>query len=70
MQGAGPYWLGSLLVAFKVLILPGNLAGGGQMQQASGVVGTLTHLVGKYGVWIILGLMVVEIGLARRRGEL
>ena len=24
----------------------------------------------KYGLWVIIGLMVLEIGLARRRGEL
>lgn len=70
MQGIGPCWLGSLLVAFKVLILPANLAGGGKMQQTGGVVDTVSRIAGKYGVWIILGLMVVEIGLARRRGEL
>lgn len=40
------------------------------MEQSGGMVDTLGCVMGKYGVWIILGLMVVEIGLARRRGEL
>ncbi len=40
------------------------------MQQTGGIVETAGRFIGKYGVWIILGLMVVEIGLARRRGEL
>ncbi len=40
------------------------------MQQTDGIVETVGSFIGKYGVWIILGLMVVEIGLARRRGEL
>ncbi len=40
------------------------------MQQTDGIVEAVGRLAGKYGVWIILGLMVVEIGLARRRGEL
>jgi hypothetical protein len=40
------------------------------MQQAGGMVDRLGRVMAKYGVWIILALMVVEIGLARRRGEL
>lgn len=40
------------------------------MGRTSNMVDTLARFMGKYGVWIILGLMVLEIGLARRRGEL
>ncbi len=40
------------------------------MDQTQDWVDTVAKFVGKYGVLIILGLMVVEIVLARRRGEL
>ena len=40
------------------------------MQHEGRIVDTLDRITGKYGVCIILGLMVIEIGLARRRGEL
>lgn len=40
------------------------------MQQTDGIVDTVGRFMGKYGVWVTLVLMVVEIGLARRRGEL
>jgi hypothetical protein len=40
------------------------------MDQTQDWVDTAAGFVGKYGVAIIVGLMVVEIFLARRRGEL
>ena len=38
------------------------------MQQ--NIVDTISSIVRRYGLWIIVGLMVLEIFLARRRGEL
>lgn len=40
------------------------------MNQSSNLVDSVGKFVGKYGVWVILGLMALEIGLARKRGEL
>ncbi len=40
------------------------------MQQASNVVDTLGRLRRNYGLWIILGLMALESGLAPRLYEL
>ena len=38
------------------------------MQQAT--INRVGAFVGKYGIWIIAGLMLLEIALARKRGEL
>lgn len=54
---------------FAESILPfARKTGGSNMQQDTiDAVGTF---VKKYGVWIIAGLMILEIALARKRGEL
>lgn len=40
------------------------------MNDQTGLVNTLSTIARKYGLWIIVGLMALEIVLARRRGEL
>lgn len=33
-------------------------------------IGTAKWIAGRYGVWIVLGLMAIEIVIERRRGNL
>lgn len=40
------------------------------MNESTDLVHTLGWIAKRYGVWIVLGLMALEIGLAFRRGEL
>lgn len=40
------------------------------MGQTTDVTATLGQIAKKYGVWIVIGLMALEIGLSWRRGDL